>query len=191
MYFVRRKYESLWQISDMFTGKRRSIVKLKGVARRKFLVKTAYTPSMGVLRTWPIPETGTERTVRHLDALAPDTMMGNFAKTSDFTYIYALEIQHTNDIKILYMTALETEAALQDKRVSEVTRALRERNLNNDLPFLILSEDLPEGQAYREFPDGHIEIQEIIEDGANLKSKLVRKLTSTETAAFRVKNGLF
>ncbi len=146
---------------------------------------------MGVLRTWPIPETGTERTVRHLDALAPDTMMGNFAKTSDFTYIYALEIHHTNDIKRLYMTALETEAALQDKRVSEVTRALRERNLNNDLPFLILSEDLPEGQAYREFPDGHIEIQEIIEDGANLKSKLVRKLTSTETAAFRVKNGLF
>ena len=146
---------------------------------------------MGVLRTWPIPETGTERTVRHLDALAPDTMMVNFAKTIHFTYIYTLVMHHTHPIKRLYMTALETEAALQDKRVSEVTRALRERNLNNDLPFLILSEDLPEGQAYREFPDGHIEIQEIIEDGANLKSKLVRKLTSTETAAFRVKNGLF
>lgn len=37
------------------------------------------------------------------------------------------------------MTALETEIALQDKRVSEVTRVLRQKNLNNNLPFLILS----------------------------------------------------
>ena len=89
------------------------------------------------------------------------------------------------------MTAFETEIALQDKRVSEVTRALRQRNLNNNLPFLILSEDLPEGQAYREFPDGHIEIQEITEDGADLKSKLVRNLTTAEVVDFRLKNGLF
>jgi len=88
------------------------------------------------------------------------------------------------------MTALETEIALQDKRVSEVTRALRQKNLDNNLPFLILSGDLPEGQAYREFPDGHIEIQEIIEDGADLKSKLVRKLTEAQAVDFRVKNGL-
>ena len=89
------------------------------------------------------------------------------------------------------MTALETEIALQDKRVSEVTRALRQRNLNNNLPFLILSENLQEGQAYREFPDGHIEIQEIIEDGADLKSKLIRNLTKAEAVDFRLKNGLF
>ena len=89
------------------------------------------------------------------------------------------------------MTDFETEIALQDKRVSEVTRALRQRNLNNNLPFLILSEDLPEGQAYREFPDGHIEIQEITEDGADLKSKLVTNLTRAEVIDFRLKNGLF
>lgn len=89
------------------------------------------------------------------------------------------------------MPTLETEIALQDERVSEVTRALRQRNLNNNLPFLILSENLPEGQAYREFPDGHIEIQEIIEDGANLKSKLIRHLTKAEAADLRLKNGLF
>jgi hypothetical protein len=89
------------------------------------------------------------------------------------------------------MTALETEIALQDKRVSEVTGALRRRNLNNNLPFLIFSENLPEGQAYREFPDGHIEIQEIIEDGADLKSKLIRNLTRAEAVDFRLKNGLF
>lgn len=88
------------------------------------------------------------------------------------------------------MKALETEIALQDKRVSEVTRALRQKNLNNNLPFLILSGDLPEGQAYREFPDGHIEIQEIVDNGANLKSKLVRRLTKAEALDFRLKNGL-
>jgi len=89
------------------------------------------------------------------------------------------------------MTALETEIALQEKRVSEVTRALRQRNLDNNLPFLILSADLPEGQAFREFPDGHIEIQEIMDDGANLKSKLIRRLTKAEIVDFRLKNGLF
>ena len=89
------------------------------------------------------------------------------------------------------MTALETAIALQDKRVSEVTKALRKTNLNKGLPFLILSENLPEGQAYREFPDGHIEIQEINEDGAELKSKIIRKLTRTEAVDFRLKNGLF
>ncbi|MEP6614561.1 MAG: hypothetical protein ABJA76_21800 [Mucilaginibacter sp.] len=89
------------------------------------------------------------------------------------------------------MTALETEIALQDKRVSEVTRALRQKNLDNNLPFLILSGDLPEGQAYREFPDGRIEIQEVIDDGAILKSKLIRKLTKAQAVAFRLKNGLF
>lgn len=89
------------------------------------------------------------------------------------------------------MTALETAIALQDKRVSEATRALRQKNLNNGLPFLILSEELPEGQAYREFQDGHIEVQEITEDGAELRSKLVRRLTQAEAVNFRVKNGLF
>ncbi len=89
------------------------------------------------------------------------------------------------------MTALETAMALQDKRVTEVTRALRQKNLAGGLPFLILSEDLPEGQAYREFPDGHIEIQEITEIGAELKSKLVRELTREEAVSFRLKNGLF
>lgn len=89
-----------------------------------------------------------------------------------------------------YMTALETVMALQDKRVSEVARALRQKNLADGLPFLILSADLPEGQAFREFPDGHIEIQEITEDGAELRSKLVRKLTRAEAMDFRLKNGL-
>jgi hypothetical protein len=89
------------------------------------------------------------------------------------------------------MTALETEVALRDIRVSEVARNLRRRNLDNGLPFLILSEDLPEGQAYREFPDGHIEVQEILEDGINLNAKLVRKLTPAQTKDFRLKNGLF
>lgn len=89
------------------------------------------------------------------------------------------------------MTALETAIALQDKRVTAATKALREKNLGKGLPFLILSEELPEGQAYREFPDGHIEIQEITEDGADLGSKLVRTLTKAEVVSFRVKHGLF
>ncbi|SDF46759.1 hypothetical protein SAMN05216464_118106 [Mucilaginibacter pineti] len=89
------------------------------------------------------------------------------------------------------MKALKTAITLQDKRVSEVTKALRQKNLAGGLPFLILSEDLPEGQAYREFPDGHIEIQEITENGAELRSKLVRKLTQAEAVKFRLKNGLF
>jgi hypothetical protein len=115
----------------------------------------------------------------------------NFAGTGDFSYIYTLTNSPQGSTKGADMTAIETAIALQDKRVSEVTRALRQRNLNNGLPFLILSEDLPEGQAFREFPDGHIEIQEITEEGAELRSKLVRKLTRSEAVDFRLKNGLF
>jgi hypothetical protein len=89
------------------------------------------------------------------------------------------------------MTSLETEIALQHKKVNAVIKELRKKKFDSDLPFLILSEDLPEGQAYREFADGCIEIQEVYENGADLKSKVVRTLTKTEAEEVRLKYGLF
>jgi len=88
------------------------------------------------------------------------------------------------------MTKLETAIALQEKRVLDAAKALRRRNFSNNLPFLILSEDLPEGQAYREYPSGVIEIQEIIDQGANLKSKRIKRLSKAEATEIRSKNGL-
>ncbi|EHQ25586.1 hypothetical protein [Mucilaginibacter paludis] len=89
------------------------------------------------------------------------------------------------------MTTFETALTQQNQRVLEAARALRQKNLAGGVPFLILSEDLPEGLAYREFPDGHIEIQEITENGAELRSKLVRELTRQEAVDIRLKHGLF
>jgi hypothetical protein len=89
------------------------------------------------------------------------------------------------------ITAPDNEIVLQDKRIVAVTKALRQKNLQNDLPFLVLSEDLPEGQAYREFADGRIEVQEVYEQGPDLKSKVVRTLTKAEVVKVRLKYGLF
>lgn len=89
------------------------------------------------------------------------------------------------------MTALESEILLQELKVTAAFNDLRKKKLNKGLPFLILSEDLPDGQSYLEYADGRIELQEVYEDGALLKSKSIRVLSETEAVRIRLKNGLF
>jgi hypothetical protein len=48
-------------------------------------------------------------------------------------------------------------------------RNLRANNFSKGLPFPILSENLPEGQVYKEFADGRIEIQEVLSAGKNFQ----------------------
>ncbi|WPU95650.1 hypothetical protein SNE25_08975 [Mucilaginibacter sabulilitoris] len=51
---------------------------------------------------------------------------------------------------------------------------LRSENFGRNWPFLILSEKLPDGQVYREYPDGHIELQEVLANGPNFEYKFIR-----------------
>ena len=69
-------------------------------------------------------------------------------------------------------------------------KGLRSRNFGNNLPFLILSGKLPEGQVYREYPDGHIEIQKIFASGAQFHYEVVKTLAATEAEKVRKAYGL-
>jgi len=92
------------------------------------------------------------------------------------------------------MTALEQEMALQKKKFAATIERLRMRNFTKNLPFLILSDKLPEGQGFYEYADGHIEIQEVYTVGADIETKFIRNLSAKEAEEvrenFKRKNGL-
>ena len=67
---------------------------------------------------------------------------------------------------------------------------LRSRNFSNNLPFLILSDKLPEGHVYREFPDGRIEIQHVFVVGAKYEAQVLNVLDPTDADKVRMEYGL-
>ena len=69
-------------------------------------------------------------------------------------------------------------------------KALRSRNFSRNLPFLLLSDKLPEGQVYREFADGRIEIQEVFSIGTHFRHKVLRVLPAPEADKVRSAYGL-
>ena len=69
-------------------------------------------------------------------------------------------------------------------------RKLRSRNFSNNLPFLILSDKLPEGHVYREFPDGRIEVQHVFVVGSKYQSKVLNVLDSSDAEKVRMEYGL-
>ncbi|MRG47201.1 hypothetical protein GFS24_18915 [Chitinophaga sp. SYP-B3965] len=83
------------------------------------------------------------------------------------------------------MTVLEQEISLQEKKFALTIERLRKRNFSKNLPFLILSDKLPEGQGFYEFADGHIEIQEVYTVGADIETRFVRRLTDLEAEQVR------
>jgi hypothetical protein len=69
-------------------------------------------------------------------------------------------------------------------------RSLRSRNFGKGLPFLLLSDKLPDGQIYREFADGHIELQQVFFIEGKYEYKLLRRLPVTEARKVRETHGL-
>jgi len=78
----------------------------------------------------------------------------------------------------------------KDERFLPTLKALRSRNFSRNLPFLLLSDKLPDGQVYREFADGHIEIQEVFSVGALFQHKVLRVLPAPEADKVRSAYGL-
>ena len=72
----------------------------------------------------------------------------------------------------------------------ETIKALRLKNFSKNLPFLILSDKLPDGQVYREFPDGHIELQEVFSIGSKFGSTVLQILKPLEADRIRKEYGL-
>lgn len=79
---------------------------------------------------------------------------------------------------------------VKDNNYLLTVRKLRLRNFSKNLPFLILSDKLPEGQVYREYPDGRIELQQVVTVGKKFQSRLIQKLESNDADRIRKEYGL-
>jgi hypothetical protein len=87
------------------------------------------------------------------------------------------------------METTDTIAAM-NSRILAATIQLREDALNKGNPFMMFSENLPSGEAYLEYPDGHIEITKIDEEDEGNKMKSVKTLSKVEADKVRYEYGL-
>ena len=87
------------------------------------------------------------------------------------------------------MATVDFEIATRDEKYIDTIKELRLKDFSMNLPFLILSEKLPEGQVYQEFQDGHIELHEVFSN--RLGFKTLKTLTTSEADQVRKDYGLF
>ncbi len=88
------------------------------------------------------------------------------------------------------MSATDFTISMTDEKYLLTVKGIRSRNFSRDIPFLILSDKLPDGQVYREFPDGHIELQEVFSVGSKFRYKALRTLPASEANTVRKAYGL-
>lgn len=79
----------------------------------------------------------------------------------------------------------------QKERCIATVKALRMRNFKKNLPFLILSDKLPDGQVYREFPDGRIEAQQVFPTNSLFEVKVLHVLNSSHADTVKKEYELF
>ena len=65
-------------------------------------------------------------------------------------------------------------------------KEIRANDFKNGMPFMMLSENLPEGQAYFEFPDGHFEVREVLTVGIEYDFEILRVINSEEINLLRI-----
>jgi len=73
----------------------------------------------------------------------------------------------------------------------QVIKKLRHDNLNEGHCFMIFDDQLPENQAYYEYPDGHIQVEQIDKDNLDIPRVVISVLTGEETAVIKEKNEVF
>ncbi len=88
------------------------------------------------------------------------------------------------------MSALDITAPKKNEKYLFTVKGIRSRNFSRNLPFLILSDKLPDGQVYREFPDGHIELQQVFFVGSKFQYKALKTLPVAEADFVRQAYGL-
>ncbi|WP_285054688.1 hypothetical protein [Pedobacter ginsengisoli] len=82
------------------------------------------------------------------------------------------------------------EFEIKKEHYLSTIKALRTKNFSKNLPFLILSDKLPDGQVYREFADGHIELQEVSSKGGVFEYRVIKTLSNIEANQVRKVHGL-
>ena len=82
----------------------------------------------------------------------------------------------------------------QDERLKQmhlVIKKLRLEKLSAGRCFMILDKTLPDGQAYYEYPDGSIMIEELNRSNMDLPRIIVRQLDETEIVLVKAKHEVF
>ncbi|WP_221307441.1 hypothetical protein [Rhabdobacter roseus] len=105
--------------------------------------------------------------------------------------IFTLDYPIGNAVKQEVMREVVFDGEGQKERYLLTLKELRARNFKRNLPFLILSDKLPEGQVYREFPDGRIELQHVFVSGSKFESKLIQVLVPSDAERVRKEHELF
>lgn|GEM_PF-820247 len=95
-------------------------------------------------------------------------------------------------VKFVYLPYIKEKKnmKIKDEKYLATVKNLRLRNFSKNLPFLILSDKLPEGQVYREYPDGRIELQQVFTLGKKFQSRLIQKLGTKDADRIRKEYGL-
>ena len=75
--------------------------------------------------------------------------------------------------------------------MQEIIKKLRHDDLNEGYCFMIFDDDLPDGQAYYEYPHGKITIEQLNEDNLDLPRIVVRELSEPEVNAVKQKHEVF
>ena len=88
------------------------------------------------------------------------------------------------------MSTIDLKVRAGNEQYLFTIKAIRSRNFSKNLPFLILSDKLPEGQVYREFSDGHIELQQVFTAGSKFQYKVLQILPAPEADKVRKEYGL-
>lgn len=86
---------------------------------------------------------------------------------------------------------LKKEIEIQQKKFLQTILDLRKRNFSKGIPFLILSDKLPDGQSYNEFADGRIELVKLVKKKGEFETELVRVLERKEADLVRKETGYF
>jgi len=80
-----------------------------------------------------------------------------------------------------------------DERVTagqEIIKQLRHDDLAEGHCFMVFDDDLPDGQAYYEYPDGQISIEQLNQDNLDLPRIVIRELSFDEVEMVKRKHDI-
>jgi hypothetical protein len=75
--------------------------------------------------------------------------------------------------------------------MQQVIKKLRSDDLNQGHCFMIFDDGLPEGQAYYEYPDGDIRIEQLDKNNLDIPRIIVKVLSKKEVSALKEKHEIF
>jgi len=104
-------------------------------------------------------------------------------------WYYFVFLQYIIDVEKT-MSGIDITTSKKSEKYLFTIKGIRARNFSRNLPFLILSDKLPDGQVYREFPDGHIEVQQVFVLGPKFQYKALKTLPAAEADTVRKAYGL-